>query len=150
MCVCAWAGCELVHIRNCKSDELFIQKAKMAISNILPCFHGFHDYCQRMSFTCNAHLVTFNAKFLPSGRHLDLESEDISSIQRVINKQILGLNVLKLCRLFTTYKCEIIHQPLPTNQRIPLRTETLLLCVTLLYIPLLMALGLRNLTELTR
>lgn len=139
-----------MHKRNCKSDELFIQRAKMAISKILPCFHGFHDYCQRMSFTCNADLVTFHAKFLPSGRHLDLESEDISSIQRVINKQILGLDVLKLCRLFTTYKCESLHQPLPTNQRISLRTETLLLCVTLLYIPLLMALGLRTLTELTR
>lgn len=110
-CVRARVRYELVHIRKlCKSDELFIHKAEQAISNILPCFSGVHDHCRRMSFTCNAHLPTYSAKFLPYGRHLDLEPEDISSIQRVINKQILGQNLPKICRLSTTNKCESLHQ----------------------------------------
>lgn len=43
-------------------------------------------------------------------RHLDLKHEDISIIQRDINKQILGQNLPYFCRLSTTNKCESLHQ----------------------------------------
>ena len=110
-CVRARIRCELVKIRKlCRTDQSFLRHAESAVLNVLPCFSGRHDNCKKTSFTCTAHLPGYSTKFLPYGKHLDLDYADLDSIQSVICKHFRREGLQKVCQLSTTNKWENLHQ----------------------------------------
>lgn len=59
---------------------------------------------------CCAHLPGYSTKFLPYGKHLDLDFADMDAIQSVICKHFREDGLRKVCKLATTNRCENLHQ----------------------------------------
>lgn len=110
-CIRARIRYELVKIRRlCRADAIFLRHAQNAVLSVLPCFSGIHNNCRRSSFTCCAHLPGYSTKFLPYGKHLDLDFADMDAIQSVICKHFRENGLRKVCKLATTNRCENLHQ----------------------------------------
>lgn len=101
---------ELIRIRKTSaSEQIFIQRAKPAINNIISCMANDHQNCKRFSVVCTAHLSRFSASYLPYGRHLELNQNDVIKLKSVIEKNFSEYELSKISKLSTTNKCESLH-----------------------------------------
>ena len=101
---------ELIRIKKSAVTELtFIQKAKLAVNNIISCLSNDHRNCKKVSFVCTAHLSRFSANYLPYGHYLELNQCDINRLKGVIEKNFSEYELSKISQLSTTNKCESLH-----------------------------------------
>ena len=101
---------ELTRIkRNFKSTADFINQSQIAISNILPCFSGKHANCRTCSLVCTAHLESYNTSYLPYGKHLGLNSVDMTRLKNILVSSFSPENLEAVSRLATTNSSESLH-----------------------------------------
>jgi hypothetical protein len=98
-----------IHTLLRHSPHRFVHTAKQAVDNIISCFSGDHRQCRNTSQVCCAHLPIYTTKHLPYGRHLNLQTQDITLLNAAIAKH-LGVDTLaKLSMVYTTNKAESTH-----------------------------------------
>ena len=101
---------EIVRIQKSSStEEIFLEKASAAIQNIVPCFSNNHQNCQNTSAVCTAHLASYNPKFLPYGKHLNLCAEDKKSLETILQSSLSLARLRKVSRLLNQNKNENLH-----------------------------------------
>ena len=101
---------ELTRLKRMRvSEELFLSRAKSAIYNIINCFQNKHSKCRQMSLVCCAHLAFYIPKFLPYGKHLELDATDVDKIKCQITKDFSESKLKEICSLKTTNKTESLH-----------------------------------------
>lgn len=112
-CLRARVGLELTRYRKrFIQEQQYVKHARICITNILNCFQGKHTECRKKSMVCEAHLSTYNTKFLPYGKHIMLSATDIDKIDRVLSKYLSPECLKDMARLKNTNQCESIHSQL--------------------------------------
>ena len=64
---------------------------------------------RRRSMVCEVHLPSYNTKFLPYGKHIQLSSVDIDRIMSVLIKYVGPDCLQEMARLSNTNQCESFH-----------------------------------------
>jgi len=96
------------------NEESFIAKAKSSIDNIVNCFQNNHVHCRYKSLACRAHLDGFKPRYLPYGKHINLNAADINQMKTIINTSFCPESLKKIRHLYTTNRSETMHHRLFT------------------------------------
>ena len=109
-CVRARIRMELRNSRALKkSDHEFTRSSAAAIKIIACCLAGDHHSCRENSLVCKGHLRTYTTTSLPYGVHLELNRNDLDTVQNEINKIFDEEGLKSMCKLFNTNMCESLH-----------------------------------------
>lgn len=114
-CLRARARLELTRFRKrFTSDDQYVEKARLSMENMIPCFQGDHKDCRQKSMVCSAHLPTYTTKFLPYGKYLEINITDIDSVLHVLGKYLSPECLKEMAQLSSTNQCESLHSKLFT------------------------------------
>jgi len=90
-----------------------IQKVEEAVENILNCFAGDHTKCRKVSLVCRELVEALNQRrpprYLPYGRYIELNENDIQNIRRVLGNYATNGQLDKVKRLYNTNRSESMH-----------------------------------------
>lgn len=98
-------------ITRLRRDKFFVTKANKALLNITKCFQNDHKDCKKNSKACQQLEIP---RFLPMGRYLEMDSNDILKIDGAIRKYFSTEKLVKIEKLLNTNKCEALHRRVTT------------------------------------
>ena len=106
-CTCELARAKEKYEHHPDKFEQFMKYARL---NILDCFSGNHTTCKLGSLACNiqAHPNKLPA-FLPNSQYLNLDDEDRSKLQQIIDYKVSAERVKSQRYLRNTNKVEAFH-----------------------------------------
>ncbi|KAH3741091.1 hypothetical protein DPMN_047809 [Dreissena polymorpha] len=104
---------ELTRLRKLlRGDELYLARAREAVTNVLDCFSGSHDSCKHKSVVCTAHLKAHSTRYLPYGKNVVLSAADKHTLQKVLDKYCGVQQLRDTVQLHNTNRCENMHSRL--------------------------------------
>ena len=95
-----------------RGDELYLARAREAVTNVLDCFSGSHDSCKHKSVVCTAHLKGHSTRYLPYGKNVVLSAADKQKLQKVLDKYCGVQQLRDTVQLHSTNRCENMHSRL--------------------------------------
>ncbi len=104
---------ELTRLRKLlRGDELYLDRAREAVTNVLDCFSGSHDSCKHKSVVCTAHLKGHSTRYLPYGKNVVLSAADKQKLQKVLDKYCGVQQLRDTVQLHNTNRCENMYRRL--------------------------------------